>query len=804
MKLWVRSGRIVILISILVASQGIAFAQAPANTPSDPGNPQDQAVSESTDQVAEPNGQPGGSQGQAPQVSNPAPSPGQPVSTPEAFSPPPIPTSAKPIIAPPKTSITTQVGSDQVQPAQPPAAQIPVLQPQTKIQTLPAPQSTQSPGMALSKQPAVIPGAPKTPPGLPPPPAPFSAFPGPYEILQPQASFPVLQPVPPRPNLPAGAPGQPMQPPPMPPQGTTVTSIVESGKKLYNLNFDDADIYSIIHTIFGDVLKVNYVIDSRIKGRASFKSVSRIPQENVLPMMEVILRLNGVAVVEEHDLYRILPISEIAREPSPVAFGRDEKSIAVKGKALLQVIPINNIQSSEMVRLISPFLSVHASVVDVPKINGIVIVDTDANVKRVLRLIEIFDSELQKRKGPQVFVYPVQHSKAKDISNLLQQIFLSSKPGTAPKYSTTSTPSGQFSPSSTTRPSTPAPPQPVTRTQQSYTPPTHPQVSMAAGSESLVSDIVKIFYDDIINSVIILGTPEDYAIIQETIKKIDIIPRQVLIEGTIAEINMTDKMSLGLRWALTGKAFGTNIGISLNPSNTRSTAGLEIIGTDSSGNIQVLINALAADSKAKLLASPHIMVSDNREARIQVGQSVPIPTAETYGTPGIAPQRTIQYKDIGIILKVKPQISDSGQVTLDLSQEVSTYSTIALYSNETQIILNKTDASTSLVVQDGQTIIIGGLIREDRTGSRTGIPFLTKIPVIGFLFGNSEREEIRKEMVILLTPRVIKSQMAASSVTSEIVEKFTKTGTKKGIKKEELLKENGSPPEEIKKAIDQK
>ena len=170
-------------------------------------------------------------------------------------------------------------------------------------------------------------------------------------------------------------------------------------------------------------------IDSRIKGRASFKSVSRIPQENVLAIMEVILRLNGIAVVEDENLYRILPISEIAREPSPVAYGRDEKSIAVKGKALLQVIPINHIQSSEMVRLVSPFLSANASVVDIPKINGIVIVDTDTNVKRILKLIDIFDSELQKRKGPQVYVYPVQHSKAKDVANLLQQIFLSGKQG---------------------------------------------------------------------------------------------------------------------------------------------------------------------------------------------------------------------------------------------------------------------------------------------------------------------------------------------------------------------------------------
>lgn len=682
---------------------------------------------------------------------------------------------------PPKTTVTVQVDNgreDQSRFRQPgQGAMQPVLPPNPLTKPAIAP-GTQKPSMAPSVNSALKQGA---------APGPMRSSSGPQAGI-PQAGqvkTPPGAPVPIRPQAP------PVTAPPqlLPPQAPPVTSVMEAGKKMFNLNFDDADVYSIIHTVFADVLRVNYVIDSRIKGRASFKSVSRIPQENVLAIMEVILRLNGIAVVEDENLYRILPISEIAREPSPVAYGRDEKSIAVKGKALLQVIPINHIQSSEMVRLVSPFLSANASVVDIPKINGIVIVDTDTNVKRILKLIDIFDSELQKRKGPQVYVYPVQHSKAKDVANLLQQIFLNGKQGgNVPRPSVSQkTPSNQPA-SGSSRAAVP-PPTASTRN-VSYAPPSQPQISMGLGGDSLVSDIVKIFYDEVINSIIVLGTMEDYEIIKDTIKKVDIAPRQVLIEGMIAEVSLTDKLSLGLRWALNAKAFGTDFSVTLNKSNAEKTSGLDIIGTDSSGNIQAMISALATESKAKLLASPHVMVSDNREARIQVGQSVPIPTSETYGAVGVVPQRTIQYKDIGIILKVKPQISDSGQVTIDLSQEVSTYSTIPLYSNELQIILNKTDATTSLVVQDGQTIIIGGLIREDRMGSKAGIPFLSKIPVIGYLFGNTDKEDTRKEMVILLTPRVVKNQKTASSITSEFVDKFTQTGTKKDIKKQDLIYKN--------------
>jgi general secretion pathway protein D len=163
------------------------------------------------------------------------------------------------------------------------------------------------------------------------------------------------------------------------------------------------------------------------------------------------------------------------------------------------------------------------------------------------------------------------------------------------------------------------------------------------------------------------------------------------------------------------------------------------------------------------------MVSDNREARIQVGQQVPIATSETFGSTTVAPQRTIQYKDIGIILKVKPQINDSGLVSMQISQEVSTYSKELLFDNSTEIIVNKTEVATNLVVHDGETILIGGLIRQDDDKAKQGIPFLSKIPILGYLFGNTETTKVRTELVILLTPRVIKTKQEAAAVTDKYV-----------------------------------
>jgi general secretion pathway protein D len=220
----------------------------------------------------------------------------------------------------------------------------------------------------------------------------------------------------------------------------------------------------------------------------------------------------------------------------------------------------------------------------------------------------------------------------------------------------------------------------------------------------------------------------------------------------------------------------------IDPATTAGT-GFTFVALDNAGLVRALVDALATESKGRVLAAPHILVSDNREARIQVGQSVPIVTSQTYGAVGVAPQQVVEYRDIGVILKVKPQVNESGLVTLDINQEVSTFFTQSLYVDSTQIILNKTEASSNLVVQDGQTIVIGGLIREDTTRESSGIPYLSKIPVLGYLFGRQTKDVTRTEIIMLLTPRVLKSQKDAKDATSGFVDKFTERGN---IKKEDL------------------
>jgi len=577
--------------------------------------------------------------------------------------------------------------------------------------------------------------------------------------------------------------------PPAPGMPRKAKKLTARASSPVSLSFDDADMYQVIQTVFGEILKVNYIVDQRVKGRVTFRSVTPIEGDRVLSVMEVILRLNGVGVVEEGDLYRIVPMGDVAREPAEVTVGRDPDSIEIQGKSIIRVVPVMYSQSSEIVKLITPFLTTTAVVVDVPNINQIMLVDTDANVKRLLKLIDLFDSEQTRKKKPQVFVYHVQNSKAKDIANILQQVFLSSGRGGAANPPLAASPSaGKTAGTSGGTPGA------VARS--------GPEggliVSGSQLGDGLVSPITKIIAEESLNALVILSLPEDYEVIKEAIRRVDIIPRQVIIEGVIAEITLKDDLKLGVSWALQFSPGGMNgvlgavngtVGFDVPGATATSTTGsgtFNFAGTVG-GDFKAVIDTLATQSKAKLLAVPRILVTDNKEARIQVGEQVPIVTTETIASTTTAAQRTIQYKDIGIILKVKPRINEGGLVTLDLAQEVSSYDTITLFDGETNIIVKKTEATTNLVVQDGQTILIGGLIREDISAARSGIPYLSKIPLLGYLFGSTTDENHRKELIILLTPRVIKNQQDARKATSSYVDDITKTGKGK-LQKEELIR----------------
>jgi general secretion pathway protein D len=206
------------------------------------------------------------------------------------------------------------------------------------------------------------------------------------------------------------------------------------------------------------------------------------------------------------------------------------------------------------------------------------------------------------------------------------------------------------------------------------------------------------------------------------------------------------------------------------------------------------LNAAASEDRLRIISSPHILASNNKEAKIQVGSSQPIltntyTTGVTTGTTTGVVEGTIEYKDIGIILTVTPRISDGGLVTLEISIENSTVnqSAIPLGALTNVPVFGKKTAKTILSVSEGQTIVIGGLIEESKEVVKSGVPLLSKIPFLGALFGSQSYTKKKTELIVLMTPHVISDLNQSNTVTQEFKEKIE--GLKKEFKEEEKKKE---------------
>lgn len=280
-------------------------------------------------------------------------------------------------------------------------------------------------------------------------------------------------------------------------------------------------------------------------------------------------------------------------------------------------------------------------------------------------------------------------------------------------------------------------------------------VILRSGEFSGLQDTVRLVVDDINNSLIIQSTSADYAFILETIKKMDVMPRQAIIDARVFEVDLTDDLSYGVAAALRERTNGslTTVNFSKVDDTGAATGALLAQNVALVGNSQELLtalNALREKTNVKILESPSLLALDGSQASFTVGSEVPYPgTSYTQAVGGTT--TSVQYRDTGITLYVLPRISASGSVTLQVLQEVSGVGA------ETELgpTFTKSQVQTTLTVKDGETVAIAGLIRDANSWVRTGFPLISDIPIIGSLFGQTSRSKTRSELIILITPHVI-------------------------------------------------
>jgi general secretion pathway protein D len=431
----------------------------------------------------------------------------------------------------------------------------------------------------------------------------------------------------------------------------------------------------------------------------------------------------------------------------------------------------------------------------VDRLNGILAISAQPQYLRdVGRWVEMLDREGEEGTR-RLFVYRVQNGRASDLATVIVNAF-GAPPGA--NSSNTQTTASKY-PNGLNRPS------PVGTFQQTpnaggpmgSTPSNNGNTGSgafgnigASSSEALggqpqavtgqmlqlsaTGAPVTLTSDDSNNAIVVFATAREYAIIEDAINKLDVQPLQVMIEAAITEVTLTDQLQYGVQWAFQAGTGSINLNQAQGASSNTVTGTATVPGftylLNYGATITATLNALSGITKVEVLSAPKLVVLNNHTAALEVGQQVPITTGSAVSTQtsGAPIVNSVDYRDTGVILKVTPRVNDGGLVLLDISQEVSDVASTTSSTIDSPTI-NERKIASSVAVHDGQTIALGGLITRTVTDSSTGLPLLRHIPVLGpVLFNSTDKENDRTELIVLLTPRVIRNEAEAKSVTDDL------------------------------------
>jgi general secretion pathway protein D len=286
-------------------------------------------------------------------------------------------------------------------------------------------------------------------------------------------------------------------------------------------------------------------------------------------------------------------------------------------------------------------------------------------------------------------------------------------------------------------------------------------------NKTLFSDNLQVVLDEERNNIIIHSTQREYIEISKMLKQLDTLPKQILIEVTIAEVTLRDSMQFGLEWFL--KTRGSNYGLTLNALGSGS-AGIAGILTSTSGDFGLNFNALQTNKYVNVLSNPKLLVLNNHTGTINVGNQVPIvssqSTASDLGTTGGQPSvlQNIQYRNTGIQLSVKPTINSKGYLTLNINQNVSNAQTNDTSDISSPLIFDRS-LTTDVLLKSGEMVVLGGLITENKSSDTTKLPFLGSIPILGKLFSTSGDSIDKTELVIMVKPTILRSSQDTQVIT---------------------------------------
>jgi general secretion pathway protein D len=612
---------------------------------------------------------------------------------------------------------------------------------------------------------------------------------------------------------------------PAPPPETTVAEKrpvtpkeAKQAEQYVMLNFVNADLDNVIQTV-GEMLKINYLLAPGVTGKITIQSHNKIPLSQLFATFQTILQTNGFTAVKDGEFYKIVPIDTAKQESLPVVAGKTP-TMPADASFITQEIPISYVKAADVANIMRNLMPRGADIVVYEPSNSLIVTAPPSTMLKFLKILEAVDVPPSERDAVRTFVYYVENGEAKKLVEILKNLYASKKAEGGVKSVTPS--------------AVPAPIAPGRIMGRAMQPAAQPETPAPTGGvlEGLAGEIegpVTIEAYEDINALVVKTTPRGYISLLQTLKKLDVQPKQVLIEVMIAEVSLDKSTQFGLEWLLKanakvggeqlgmigGFATSTNSGFlpqfdtSQNqfvvPTASSTTAGTTTGGTILShpadvfatiidpSKFSALVTAAATKGKVNVIASPNILALDNKEAKIEIGNEVPVATSITQPLAGattteITATSQVQFKTVGTLLTVTPHINAKKEVTLKISQEVSAIGSTVLIGGQSFTGFTTRKANTTAIVQDGHTLVLGGIIQENDSKSSEGIPFLSDIPILGYLFGTSSDHVTRSELIVMVTPHVISDTEDADEVTREVTNRVKALREKLKEQQEQLRK----------------
>lgn len=531
------------------------------------------------------------------------------------------------------------------------------------------------------------------------------------------------------------------------------------------MDFQDADIRQII-SFMQDATGRIIIADSEVKGTITIASSAQLTVEEAMDVLNSALKAKGYTMVQADNIIRIIKLDESKQTNVPTEIGGKYMDIAGSEQVITRVVPLSHVDAEKIRADLKALVGKDGEILSNQESNSIIITDTSANVKRLLQIIEFLDRESPRQI--QIRVYNLDYAKAKDLAALISQL---------PK-SSGGTPAAQeaVKKGTTTYPSAEA---------QESAPTTAKSVTGALQ----ISGEITVLADERSNSLIIATAPQNFASIEKLIESLDRMLSQVLIEVVIMEASLDNSSGAGVEWNLLKQIIAGDSAYQgngkLDYQLAAQTFGLKAQLLKANGAGQLLAFLMKQKQNINILSTPIILTSDNQEASILVGSEVPY-LKETRRSVGDTLDYVYEYKNVGIQLKVTPHINEQRFVVMDIHQEIKKLGPQTLFN--AYIIISR-EADAKVVAKDNQTVVLGGLIGDDKTTTKNSVPFFSKIPLLGKLFDYNTTTGEKTELLVFITPHVVANQAEIDKITKEQQERMkTLQIQKKHSENEEIEK----------------